>query len=134
MPITASKTAGNATAMASALIGDYQTLHVKVDVSALATKFVTPDGYLKPNVPLSLNGLALTGAAGEVPSLTVEPVKIAASNGAGDLTAARDIFVSCAVSGVANRDVIEDTLGTVLSAAEIAALNGPNSKIVLSLT
>ena len=134
MPIQVNRTAGNQTALASAFIGDYQPLHVKVDISALSAREVDARGYLKPNVPLSLLGLPLAGVAGEVPALTIEPTKIAANNAAGTLAAAPDVFVACGVTGVVNRDVIEDTLGGTLNPAEIAALNGPNSKIVLSLT
>lgn len=255
MPISVSRTAGNETAYASALIGNYEPLHVTVDVSALTSTQVDSSGYLKPNVPLTLRGLALTsasavaqvetatvagtiGASGagnvsvvvtsvllaggsktfavavanddtaslvagkirtalaadseiaayftvggsttaviltaltpgtndttlniatstgtatgltaaptsanttagvagtgsEVPCVVIEAVKVAASNSSPDLTAAQDVFVACAVNGTLNRDIMEDTLGRPLTAAEIAMLNGPNSKLVLSLT
>ncbi len=56
-------------------------------------------------------------------------------NAAGSIAAIiNDPFIACAVNGVFNRDVAEDVLDRTLSPAEIAALNGPNSKIVLSLT
>ncbi len=134
MPITVQKTTGKQ-AHQSALIGNYETLHVKVDISALTGKEIDAQGFLKPNVPLSLGGVFLTGASNEVPCVTVEPVKVAADNQVATLTAiTNDPFVACAVNGVFNRDVAEDVLDRVLSVAEIAALNGPNSKIVLSLT
>lgn len=255
MPISVSTTTGK-TASASALIGEYQTAHVKVDISALTGKEIDSQGYLKPNVPLTLSGVlpadtvgtaqvetatvvgtigatgagnatvivtsptlpggtknlavavanndtaaqvaakirtalaadgdvndafavsgagaaivltallpatndatlnvsvdngtsvglaaALTsanttagvaGAVNQVPCVTVEPIKVAADNQAATLAAiTNDPFVACAVTGVLNRDIAEDVLDRVLSPAEIAALNGPNSKIVLTLT
>jgi hypothetical protein len=133
MPTTVSRTTGG-TAYASALIGDYQTLHVKIDPASLPANAVDAQGILKPNVPLSLLGVTLAGITNEVPCVTVEGVKIAADNQSATLTAAADVFVACATTGVLNRDIMEDVLGRVLSSAEIAALNGPNSKLVLSLT
>jgi hypothetical protein len=134
MPISVSRTTGK-TAYHSALIGNYETLHVKVDVSALTNKEIDAQGFLKPGVPLSLAGILLTGAAGEVPCVSIEPIKVAASNSNADIAAiTNDPFVALAVNGVLNRDIMEDNLDRVLSVAEIAALNGPNSKLVLSLT
>lgn len=46
-----------------ALIGNYETLHVKVDVSALSATQVDSDGYLKPNVILNLNGQQLNSSS-----------------------------------------------------------------------
>lgn len=132
MPVTVATTAGK-TAHASALIGEYQTAHVKVDISALTNKEVDAQGFLKPNVLLSLDGVFLAGAVGEVPCVTVEPVKVHTDN-TSLAAVTNDPFVACAVTGVFNRDVAEDVLDRALSAAEIAALNGPNSKIVLTLT
>lgn len=132
MPISVATTLGKV-AHASALIGQYQTVHVKVDISALTNKEVDAQGFLKPNVPLSLLGVALAGAAGEVPCVTVEPIKVHTDNTTlSGVT--NDPFIACAVTGTLNRDVTEDVLDRVLTTAEIAALNGPNSKIVLTLT
>lgn len=249
MPTTVTEYASAGVLYASALIGNYQTLAVKVDVSALTNTQVDANGYLKPNVPLNLDGLALAGlqpvpqvetatvsgaitatgtvlvsitsnllnkvipvtvadqdintavatkiraaltndadviayytvggsaatvsltaktatvndatlniatdngtatgltpaptsanqtagvggTSSEVPCVTVEAVKVATNNSTGLATAA-DPLVACAVSGTLNRDVMEDVLGRALTAPEIAALNGPNSKLVLSLT
>lgn len=253
MPVMITTEAAS-TMYASALIGDYQPLQVKVDVSALTTSQVDTDGYLKPNVVLTLNGVvpttasavaqvetatvsgtigasgagnvsvavtsgllaggsktlavavanddtaaqvagkirtamgadaeiaalytvggssatvsltALTagtndatlniatatgtasgltaaptsanttpgvaGTASEVPCVVIEATKIHTDN-TTLASVTNDPFVACAVTGVLNRDVMEDVLGRPLSAAEIAALNGPNSKLVLSLT
>jgi phage tail sheath gpL-like len=253
MPTKVKRASGNNTAYASALIGNYETLHALIDVSALTASQVDTRGYLKPNVPLSLSGVALSsasavaqvetatvagtitgagtvtvkvtsalldggsktlnvavansddasavagkirtalaadadiiavfsvsgattavvltalvaapndttlniatangtatgltaaptsanttagvaGSTGQVPCVTVEAVKVAESNQTADLNAAQDVLVAMAVNGTLNRDIVEDTLGRVLLPAEIAALNGPNSKLVLSLT
>jgi hypothetical protein len=259
MPMIFERTDPAGVAAASALIGDYQTLHAKVDVSALyGTDLVSADGYLKQNAPLSEAGLPLGAAArtgtkqvetvtvvgtiasdgagnatavvtaagmsaspktvtfavanndtaaqvagkartalaadGDVndfftvggtgadviltaineaandatmsvviddgtsngltaatsadttpgvapttgadlaPGIVVEPIKVAADNTESVLGAAADVFVAIAVTGVLNRDVMEDTLGRALNASEIAALTGANSRLVLSRT
>lgn len=48
---------------ASALIGEYQTATVKVDVSALTDAQLTLGGYLKPNVVLTLEGTQVSSAS-----------------------------------------------------------------------
>jgi hypothetical protein len=249
------ETSDGVAAYASALIGEYQSLHVKADISALTNKEIDSNGYLKPNVPLTLDGVLLAdtvgtpqvetatvvgtieaagagnatvivtsanmanspktisvavanddtasqvaakirtalaadgdvndeftiggtganviltdksarandatlnvsiddgtsagltaaptsanttagvaGGSNGVPCVTIEATKVADGNEAGDISGATDPFVACAVIGVLNRDVMEDVLARALTTAEIAALNGPNSKLALSLT
>lgn len=136
MPITV-KQSGGGVAYASALIGDYQTLHVKVDLKTLTSKQVDARGNLKPNVVLTLEGgqvVAYDPEEPEVqtPCVTVEATKVADSNSVPDLTAAGEVFVACAVNGVLNRHVMEDVLDRALTAPEIEVLTGPHSRFVLS--
>lgn len=71
------------------------------------------------------------GAADYVYGVTVEPVKIAASNATAVLAAAADVDVAVAVMCVVNRDAGEDNLGRVYTAAEIAAFKAAASRCML---
>lgn len=59
--------------------------------------------------------------------VTVEPVKIAASNAAADLTAGANVDVAVATICTVNRAIIEDELGRVLTANEILAYDAAGS-------
>lgn len=72
-------------------------------------------------------------AAGVTPGVVHEPVKVHTDNTTlGDVTA--DVFAALGVIGIVNRDIMEDNLGRALTAAEIAALTGANSRLVLTTT
>jgi hypothetical protein len=108
-------------------------LHVKVDVSGLTNAEVDADGYLKPGVPLCIDGVLIGASNTKRVGVVPEAVKIATGNTAlGSITS--DPFVAVAFTGAVNRDIIEDNLGRALNANEIAGLNGVASGIVLSLT
>ncbi len=94
---------------------------VRLDVSALTTAEVDTGGYLKPGVPLDAAGL-LVVTAGVVLGVSIEPIKIAKSNSAADLTAATDIDVALARTALLNRAVLEDILGRALTADEVTGL------------
>lgn len=133
MPTLIKKTSGD-TAYGSPFIGRVDNvLHVKVDVSALTSREVDADGYLKPGVPLALDGTLLGASNTKRVAMVVEATKIA-DNNTGLSSITNDPFVACATIATVNRDIIEDNLGGVLTADEIAALNGAASSIVLSLT
>jgi hypothetical protein len=108
------------------------TAHVKVDVSALTTAEVDTYGYIKPGVPLLQTGLLVT--AGYVFGVTIEPIKIAASNSSTDLGAATDCFVAVATIAQVSQDIIEDNLGRALTTAELAGFDLAGSKIALIRT
>lgn len=99
---------------------DY-TATVRLDVSGLTTAEVDTGGYLKPGVPLDSAGL-LVGTGGTVYGLTIEPIKVAAGNAAGDLSGATDIDVAVALVGTVNRAVAEDILGRAYTANEVSGL------------
>lgn len=90
-----------------------------VPMGALTTAEVDANGYLKPGVPLSAAG-ALVGAATAVFGVTLEAIKVALTNAAGDLTAAGTVEVAVGTIGQVNRKIMEDNLGRVLTANEIA--------------
>lgn len=107
-------------------------VQVKIDVSALTNTQVDANGYLKPGVVLTLAGLAPTAAGDKVGVLT-EPVKVHTNNTTlADVT--DDVSAGFGVIGVLNRDVMEDNMGRALTAAEVAALDGAGSRLVLCLT
>lgn len=66
------------------------------------------------------------GVANKVHGVTVAPVKVAAGNAGGDLSAATNCFVAVGTHGVVNRDVMEDVLGRALTADEVAGFAGSN--------
>jgi hypothetical protein len=125
MPMTVQNVAGG-TAYSSPFEGrPGPTSHVKVDLSGLTVDEVDVNGYLKPGVPLTTAGV-LVGAAGIAYGVTPEAVKLPlaavppTNTTLGTETA--DCFVAVATSGLVNRDRVEDMLGRVLTANEIAGL------------
>ena len=104
---------------------------IVVDPDTFATGEVDANGYLKPGVPLKRDG-TLVAATQAVYGCVAEAVKIANSNSAGDRTAAPNIEVTVYLDAFVNRAVLEDILGRVLTAAEIAGfdLAGSQCKLV----
>lgn len=92
---------------------------IAVNIAVLTTAEVDADGYIKPGVPLSAAG-ALVGAGVAVHGVVPEPIKVATSNVAGDLTAAGVVQLTVMTIGQVNRGIIESNLGRVLTANEIA--------------
>lgn len=71
--------------------------------------------------------IPVTGGVSEtVHGVTIAPVKVAAGNAGGDLSAATDCFAAVGTHGVVNRDVIEDVLGRSLTSAEVAGFGKSN--------
>ena len=104
---------------------------IVVDPSIFSTGEVDANGYLKPGVPLTRAG-ALIAAAGAVYGCVAEAVKIAKSSSQTDRDAAPNIEVAVYVECFVNRAVLEDILGRVLTAAEIAGfdLAGSQCKLI----
>lgn len=134
MPITIETPASEGNSYGHPFVGPgaQYTDVVKVDISALTTAEVDADGFLKPGLPLLKTGLPVT--AGPVYGVALEPIKIAADNAAGTLAAAVDCFVALGTHGIVNRDIIEDNLGRVLTAAEIAGFDLAPSTLKLTRT
>jgi hypothetical protein len=112
MPMSVSSTPGGS-AYVDIRVGDSHNIHqILLDVSGL-TAADDADGYLPPGLPLLATGLPVSGAGQTaVAVLGPEAVKIGTD----------DIFGNCFLDGALNQDAIEDNLGRVLSANEIAAL------------
>lgn len=108
------------------------TDQIVINVTALTANEVDADGWLKPGVPFSKAG-ALVGAGVAVWGCTIEPIKVATGNTAPELAAASAAFpIAIGTIGQVNRKVIEDNLGRVLTANEIAgfALAGSTVKLL----
>lgn len=114
MPITVTNTAGTGPAYINIRVGDAHNIHqLKLDVSGL-TANDDADGYLPPGLPLLATGLPVSAPAQTAVAVVgPEAVKLSATD---------DHFGNVILDGVLNQDAIEDNLGRVLSADELAAL------------
>jgi acyl-CoA hydrolase len=105
---------------------------IAVNITALTAAEVDADGYIKPGVPLQASGALVSGAAQVIFGVVPEPIKVANGNAAGDLAAASAAFQLTVITiGQVNRAIIEDNLGRVLSANEIAAFAAAGSQLKL---
>jgi hypothetical protein len=131
MPLRISNTAGG-TDYANPLVGGaYDVTNLKLDVSTLTTNEVDSKGFLKPGVPLQLSsgvGVLISGASQTVYGVTFEPIKLRDDN-SGLGTDTTDPIIAVATAGLLNLDIIEDNLGRVLSANELAALTAGGFKL-----
>jgi hypothetical protein len=133
MPITISNVGGGL-AHASVFVGPILgTDVVQCDISDLTTKEVDQDGFIKPGVPLTKTGDTI-GASGIVWGVTIEPIKLNhATIPPTDASLLADVGTSPVVVGfgLCNRDIMEDNLGRVLTANEIAGFDiaGSNCRI-----
>lgn len=133
MPISITSTSGG-TAYASPFVGRIDHfVTIEVDASALTSREVDADGYLKPGVTFNLATGLLPTAAGQKVGVVHEPIKLGASLAAVQAIT-NDPPVALGVIGVLNRDIMEDNMGSAVSANEIAALDGAGSRLVLGLT
>jgi hypothetical protein len=121
------------------------TVQLKVDVSALeagSAKEVSAYGILKPGMPFAeSSGLLIpVGSGNFVYGVVMEPIQLAAagaSTGAVTTTTLDsdvDQPIAVCVSGVVNRDIIEDNLGRALTADEIAGFDIAGSHLRLTET
>jgi hypothetical protein len=143
MPISVTETTG-ADVYANVFIGPVDhPVHAKIDVSALLIdgaqgSQVDAKGYLKPGTPFKLvAGVAvpLAGTAGEyVYGVVIEATKIVPENPTNASLSAvtSDPFVALATHGLINRDILEDNLGRVLHANEVAAFAAAGSHLALT--
>lgn len=101
-----------------------------VNVAALTTFEVDADGFLIPGVVFdSAGALVATGIA--TYGVVMEPIKVALSNAAGDLTAAGVVQVGLLLIGMVNRKIAEDNMGRVYTSFELAGFNLAGSKLIL---
>lgn len=122
MPISYQTRAGEGTGYGNPFVGPVNhTDAVAVDLSGLTDDEVDAHGYIKPGVPLTVDG-ALVAAEGAVHGVTIEAIKVAAGNASADLTGTVDIALG--TIGQVNQAVAEDNLGRAYTAAEVAGFAG----------
>jgi len=97
-----------------------------IGVGAVGTAFVSrqinftiADGSTDWAALNTITFVVTAGVNDRVYGVTVEPTKLVASNADADRTGVFQVTV--AVSGLVNRDVVEDLLGRALTAAEVQA-------------
>jgi hypothetical protein len=114
------------------MVGPVNHTHqLAVNIAVLTSREVDAKGYLKPGVIFDKAG-ALVGIAPAFNyGIVIAPVKVAASNSAGDLTAAGVVRVVVARFGLVNGDIVEDNLGAVLTANELAGFERAGSHLAL---
>ena len=131
MPLSFKKTAGGMT-HAPVFVGDILgTDVVNVVVTALTTAELDANGYLKPGVAFSKAGALIANTATPVWGVTIEAIKVAASNSSADIAAATTAQPVAVGFGLVNRDIAEDNLGRAYTANEIAGFDvaGSNCRI-----
>lgn len=133
MKIETTQAAGES--YASAFIGpvDHRR-NVNVDVTALPADTgsggaLDENGVLKPNYPLRDTGAPISGP-GQRAVVTVEGSKLLKDNVAATIAAGGTRMIGCADRGAINRRIMEDTMGRVLTADEISALDTGNFSLV----
>jgi hypothetical protein len=103
---------------------------VRVDVSVLTNTAVDQYGYLKPGTPLTRGGILPGASPAFVYGCVAEATKVHTNN-TSLAGVTRDIDVAVITIGAVNRAILEDNLGRVLTADEIAAFDRAGSKMVL---
>lgn len=106
---------------------------LRIDVSALTANMVDQYGYLKPGVLVQASGVPVNGVTQIAYGAVIEATKVADNNGAA-LATAPDIDVAVGLWVLLNRDILEDLLGRVLSADELAAINAAGSHVAVTPT
>ncbi len=133
MPLRISTTVGGL-AHAPVFVGQIlATDVVKIDISDFSSNEIDANGFLKSGVPLAKDG-NIIGSGVPVYGVTIEPVKIADGNAAGDISGATDCFVTVGTIGTVNRDIIEDNLGRALTSDEIAGFALAGCRVILTRT
>lgn len=134
MPMRITPESGGGTIQPNPFIGPINhTVSLRIDVSALDDDLVDQYGYLKAGAIIRSNGAPISGASQVAYGAVVEATKVAANNGAA-LATAPDIDVAVALFVLINRDVLEDSLGRVLSANELAAIDAAGSHVAVTPT
>lgn len=118
MPMSFESTAGG-TGYVDIRVGRGHAIHQAfLDVSAITAD---AEGYIPPGLPLTAAGAPIA-APGEVAKYVVGPEAVEEGSA--------DHFGNAFLDGALNQDAIEDNLGRVLTANEIAALAAGGFKLV----
>jgi hypothetical protein len=108
------------------------TVQIDVKIKTLTDDEIDRYGYIKPGVPINKDGILV--ASGAVLGVTIEPIKVAASNSAEDIAAAPSCQLGIAVIGQVSQAIIEDNLGRALTSAEKAGFLTAGCLVGLILT
>lgn len=138
MPIFINKNkTGTGKLYANPFVGEAEyPAQIAVNISALTADEIDTYGFLKPGIPLNKAG-ALVGAGPDyVYGVTPEPLDVlhlfyGGPDWATRLAAVGSIQLNVITIGQVNRGIIEDNLGRVLTANELAGFTAAGSKIVL---
>jgi hypothetical protein len=121
MPISVTNTAAAGVSYIDIRVGEAVVHQGLIDVSAL-TSVDDANGSLPVGLPLKADGAPVTAGTDVIFGLVgPEPVKLQAA----------DHFGNVFLSGVFNRDAIEDNLGRALTANELAAIVLVKDRITL---
>lgn len=114
------------------MIGPVNHVHqLAVNIAVLTSREVDAKGYLKPGVLFDKAGALIGIAPAFAYGVVVAPLKVAASNVAGDLTAAGVVRVAVCRIGIVNGDIAEDNMGAVYTANELAGFERAGSHLGL---
>lgn len=118
MPIQITTTTGG-TAYADIRVGTNHNVHQAIlDVSEITAD---AEGYYPPGLPLQASGAPISGSS-QTAKYVVGPEAVKEQ--------AADFFGNVLLDGSLNQDMMEDNLGRVLSANEIAALAAGGFKLI----
>lgn len=107
------------------------THQLAVNVAVLTAFEVDSKGYLKPGVIFDKAGILVGVGPAYAYGATVEATKVADGNTAPLLAAAGVVRVAVARIGLLNGDIIEDNLGRVLTANELAGFERAGTHLAL---
>ncbi len=103
-----------------------------ISIPVLLTQFtsneINADGYLRPGIPLTRNGLLVGVSPAFVFGVTVEHRKVAEDNAAATIAALGTIDVAIELMACVVRDVAEDILDRAYTANEVAGFDRAGSK------
>lgn len=133
MPIRVTNPATADQVYASPFVGPVNhTAQIQVNLTLLTNAEIDSKGYLKPGVPLTLAGILVGVAPAYVFGVTIEAIKVANGNAAGDISGASTSFeVAVCTVGQVNRAIAEDNLARAYTANELAGFVAAGSTIKL---
>lgn len=107
------------------------TFQLACNLTLLSAAEIDEDGYLKPGVIWGKDGTPIGVAPEYAFGYVPEPIKVANGNAGGDISGAGTQQIGVVIIGAVNRKIIEDNLGRVLTADEIASFERAGSKLHL---
>lgn len=114
------------------MVGPVNHVHqLAVNIAVLTAREVDAKGYLKPGVIFDKAGALVGVAPAYNYGIVIEATKVANSNVAADLVAAGVVRVAVSRFGLVNGDIVEDNLGAVLTANELAGFERAGTHLAL---